>query len=341
MTSTGGDFMITIRPFDWSDNDYRIVIDIGNANYPDELDLPELLRHRDESRDQRYMLDRVIAEMDGEAVGSCSFGESMWNHLPGKFWTYAQVHPDFQGGGVGSAIHRHVLELLSEKKPTILDSWTREDKSEAVRFLTKRGYEQVMREQSSRLALSDFRPRDFADVVDRVSTSGIRIVPLTELRDQDPEWQRKLWELDWVLTQDVPDVDAPTKRPFEVYCRQTFGKPSFFPEGFFVALDGGEYVGLTMLERGLADPTKLHTDLTGVVPSHRRRGIATALKVSALARAKATEALYVETDNEENNPMLALNVRLGFRPTPGWLHMRKRLEGAGMGQNAPSTEAGQ
>jgi mycothiol synthase len=321
--------MADIRPFDWGDDDYRTVIDINNANYPDDLDHPDLLKHRDNARDQNYMLDRVVAEVDGRPVGSASFGESMWTPVPGKFWIYVQVHPDHQRQGIGTAVYDHIVGALAEKKPAIFDSWTREDKTDAVRFLTKRGYEQVMRGENSRLTLEELDPAGFADVVDRVEKSGVRIVPLTELRLEDPEWQKKLWELEWVLSQDVPDVDEPKKRTFEVFCRQTFATPTFFPEGIFVAIDGGEYVGISMLERNLADPTKLHTDLTGVVRSHRRRGVATALKVHALTKAKTTGVTFVETDNEEHNPMFTLNLKLGFKPTPGWLHMRKKPALAG------------
>jgi len=325
--------MSNIRPFNWNDEDYGIVIDIANAVFPDELDLPELLKHRDNARDQNYMLERVILEVDGKPVGTSSFGESMWTPIPGKFWIYVQVHPDHQRKGYGKAIYDHVVGVVSEKKPTILDSWTREDKTDAISFLTQRGYEQVMRGQNSRLTLAAFDPSGFADVVERVSESGIRIVTLAELRENDPEWRKKLYELDWLLSLDVPEIDEPKKREFEVYCRQTFDKPTFFPEAFFVALDGDEYVGVSMLELNLADPTKLQTDLTGVVRSHRRRGIATALKVRSLSKAKTTEAQYVDTDNEEKNPMYTLNVKLGFKPTPGWLHMRKTM-GAAAGETS-------
>jgi mycothiol synthase len=320
-----GKTMPEIRKFDWSDEDYRVLVDIANANFPDELDCVELAKHRDNARDQSYMLERVVAEVDGEPVGSASFGQSMWTPLPGKYWLYVQVHPDRQRQGYGTAIYDHVIEVLSEHDPTILDSWTREDKTDAVSFLRSRGYVQVMRGQNSRLTLETFRPGDFSDTVDRVLSSGIRIVPLKELREEDPEWREKLWELDWLLSQDVPEIDEPKKRSFEVYQRQTFDKPTFFPEGFFVALDGDDYVGLSMLEKNLADKTKLQTELTGVVRSHRRRGIATSLKVHALSKARETGVLYVETDNEENNPMYLLNIRLGFEATAGWLHMRNTL----------------
>jgi GNAT superfamily N-acetyltransferase len=317
--------MLNIRPFDWSDHDYAALIEINNANFPDELDLPELLKHRDESRDKNYMLDRVTAEQDGSVVATASFGESMWTPMPGKYWIYVQVHPAHQRRGVGTAVYDHVVDALVERAPKILDSWTREDQTDAVAFLSKRGYVQVMRGQNSRLTLAELDPDRFTDVVERVAESGVRIVPLTDLMKSDPAWREKFYELDWVLSLDVPEVDEPKKRTFEVFCKQTFETPTFFPEGVFVALDGDEYVGMSMLERNLADPSKLHTDLTGVVRSHRRRGVATALKIHALSKARTTGAAYVETDNEENNPMYLLNVKLGFKPTPGWVHMRKDM----------------
>ena len=324
--------MADIRPFNWSDEDYQTLIDINNAIFPDELDLPELLKHRDNARDQNYMLERVVAEVAGRPAGTASFGESMWTPIPGKFWLYIQVHPDHQKQGVGTAIYDHIVGALAEKEPTILDSWTREDKADAVSFLTKRGYKQIMRGQNSRLTLAEFDAWKFADVVERVKASGIRIVPLLQLKEEDPDWRKKLWELDWLLSLDVPEVDEPKKREFEVYCKQTFDKPTFFPEGFFVALDGDDYVGVSMLELNLAEPTKLQTDLTGVIRSHRRKGIATALKIHALSKAKTTEAEYLDTDNEENNPMYTLNAKLGFKPTPGWVHMRNDMRGEAAGE---------
>ncbi|MEA3408886.1 MAG: hypothetical protein U9Q95_00905, partial [Candidatus Eisenbacteria bacterium] len=65
------------------------------------------------------------------------------------------------------------------------------------------------------------------------------------------------------------------------------------------------------------------TGLTGVVRSHRRKGIATALKVHGFSRAKEHGARWIETDNEEKNPMFELNLRLGFKPTPAWTEYRR------------------
>ena len=42
--------------------------------------------------------------------------------------------------------------------------------------------------------------------------------------------------------------------------------------------------------------------------------------------AQAYGAQWIETSNEENNPMLQLNLRLGFQPAPAWLSFEKRLD---------------
>ena len=50
-------------------------------------------------------------------------------------------------------------------------------------------------------------------------------------------------------------------------------------------------------------------------------------------------ATIVETDNEENNPMFDLNMRLGFRPVPAWTEYRRPFEGAGARDATAPAEA--
>jgi hypothetical protein len=83
---------------------------------------------------------------------------------------------------------------------------------------------------------------------------------------------------------------------------------------------------MSCLWRHAAGRHKLNTGLTGVLRSHRRRGIATALKVCAMSFARDYGAIEVDTDNEENNPMLQLNYQLGFRSLPAELTLHKTLE---------------
>lgn len=94
---------------------------------------------------------------------------------------------------------------------------------------------------------------------------------------------------------------------------------------WIVALAGEQWVGLSVLTHDMAKPDEAATVLTGVVNSHRRRGIATALKVAVFKRARQACIRRITTQNEENNPMLQLNLRLGFREGSAWVLYRKEL----------------
>jgi len=106
--------------------------------------------------------------------------------------------------------------------------------------------------------------------------------------------------------------------------QQIFENAAFIPEAFFVALDQGRYVGMSNLTNENDDPTRLATDYTGVLPSHRRRGIATALKLHCLEYAKANGVKMITTSNDSTNPMYQLNLELGFKPTPAALYFELR-----------------
>ena len=85
-------------------------------------------------------------------------------------------------------------------------------------------------------------------------------------------------------------------------------------------------MGLSTLSKDLANPKRLWVGITGTLRSHRRKGIATALKLKTIQYAIDYGAEWIQTGNEENNPMYDLNVMLGFKPMPAWLEMRKILE---------------
>jgi GNAT superfamily N-acetyltransferase len=84
----------------------------------------------------------------------------------------------------------------------------------------------------------------------------------------------------------------------------------------FVALDDGSVVGYARLyETGL--PHRLEHGLTAVRRSHRRRGLATALKQAQIRWAAGHGYRELVSDMVEGNaPMRAVNERLGYRPLP-------------------------
>jgi len=83
--------------------------------------------------------------------------------------------------------------------------------------------------------------------------------------------------------------------------------------GIFVARDGETIVGLTYLLRRPGGDAEVGD--TGVLGSHRRRGIGRVLKLMATRYGVETGLRYIYTDNRSDNEgMLAINTELGFVP---------------------------
>jgi GNAT superfamily N-acetyltransferase len=310
-----------------TDADYEAVAAIWTANWPEYPKTAEMYRYAAETRDPTSPFGRLVAEDDGDIVATGYFLAETDSEASDKFLLYVQVDPAHHGRGTGTALFDAVMEHLSEHDPAILQSFTRDDHEAGIVFLKKRGFQVSMKEQDSELDLSTFESAKFAGVVESVRESGIEIVPASELSKRDPDWMKKTWELHGEIIRDVPDDDVLVNMPFEEFAK-TFDHPEFIPEGYFLALEGDRYIGMSSVWNRGVKKDEVYTRLTGVVRSHRRRGIATALKVRAHEFAKSTGAKVITTDNEENNPMYDLNVQLGFVPTRAWLQFRKELGGA-------------
>jgi GNAT superfamily N-acetyltransferase len=319
-----------------SDADYEATAEIWTSNWPENPKTAEMYRISTEALAPGCLLARLIAEDDGGIVGTGYFREESDNVADGKFLVYAQVRPGRTGLGVGATLFDALVERLGEHDPQVLSSFTREDNLVAVTFLEKRGFHVSLREQDSELDLSTWDASEFEDTERSVRESGIVILSAAELAEADPDWKLKSWELHGEIIPDVPDDDLLTNEPYEQFAK-SFEHPDFIPEGYFIALDGDRWVGMSSVWDRRVKPRTFYTRLTGVVRSHRRRGIATALKVRAHEFARSMRAATVETDNEENNPMYDLNLKLGFRPTKAWLQFRKELGAQARGQTTNRT----
>jgi len=315
---------MTIRPFNYSDEDYVALSSTLNAIWPDRPMVPQAMKERDKRRDPNYFFQRLVVESGGEiiAVGGC--GESDWTHVPGKFFVNVQVHPDHQRQGIGTTLYDRIMSDLAERSPAIFESHAREDRPEGMDFLERRGYRRTLKDQMSQLLVADFDPAPFAWTSGQLEKVGVEIRTVAELVADGVEWEREMWELEYELLQDVPTDDPVTKQPFERWL-DWHTHPSFIPEAYFIAIKDGRFIGVTSLWQSMAEKDMLHTELTAVVRDLRRKGIATALKVRAIEFARERGARAIKTENEENNPMYDLNVRLGFRPIPAWWTYRKEL----------------
>ncbi len=320
--------MLTISEFVPSEEEYTGLVEMVNGAWPDEPTTVAAVKHRDASRSPDRYFRRVIGRVGERIVAAGTGAESSWSYRPGKYHIDIDIHGAFECEENRAGIYAALVDVLCQREPApvLFTANAREDRPDQVRFLTERGFSPVMRFPRSRLDVNDFDFKPYTGLSERVESGGIAICSLAELMKQDPEWQRKLYDLDWDGAQDEPSPEPITRLPFDEYVQRCFGGPDFLPEGNFIAVDRDEYVGLSGLDKDLARPDHLETGFTCVLRSHRRRSIATALKLKAIAFAREYGAKTIDTGNEENNPMYQINLRLGFRPRPAWSDYHKEID---------------
>ena len=97
-------------------------------------------------------------------------------------------------------------------------------------------------------------------------------------------------------------------------------------DAWSVALDQGEYVGMTELWSNQADPDLFEIGVTGLLRSHRRRGIAIALKLRGIEFAQERGTRELRTWNaSDNRIILEVNRRLGFVCRPAHIAYVKKM----------------
>ena len=309
---------IAIRPF--TPDDYPAMVAVNNAVFTEHRNTVEEWQFNDAHRDPKCHFARYVAERDGEIVALAECGNSPMMFHPRKFSVGVTVHPEWQGQGIGTALYDHVVAALDAFSPLSLRGNTRECWPQSLRFLETRGFAERMRSWESRLDVAAFDPTPHAGAEAHAAAHGIDIATYAELV-ADPDHRRKLYDLDCDLGRDVPSPEPFTPPSYEWYVERVFGDPDLLPDAWFVAIDGatGQYVGMSQLWDSQASDD-LYNGLTGVRRSHRRRGIALALKLRGIAYARAQGRPTIKTWNESNNrAMLAINEALGFVKQPAWI----------------------
>ncbi|HET7759422.1 MAG TPA: GNAT family N-acetyltransferase [Gaiellaceae bacterium] len=209
--------------------------------------------------------------------------------------TYAmvRVHPEARGRGIGSALLEAARERTRELGCDAL--WGRVRDVHSFAFVDRRGFREIVRDI----------------VVQREVEPGEGEVAggIVELRE---EHLRAAYD---VCVETIAEVHAPLPaetRPFDEWLEHELRDPAVA----FVALDGEEVVGYARLHT-CGVPHRLEHGLTAVRRSHRRRGLATALKRAQIRWAADHGFRELRTDTVEGNTgMRAVNERLGYLPLP-------------------------
>lgn len=320
----------SLRPFRASEQEYGALASLIRAVSPEgRPESSEDLRREDLDWPDSSLLQRVAVYTSSEemvAAGTCF--QAYWLDSPLTIYLKFDVQPDHPQVQILPVLFEGLQGLLVEHGCDFrrLVARAREDDCDRVRFLVENGFQEEMRSPASSLFVADFEESVGERARTRLAQSNVRLITLAELRDEEPDWKRKLRDLRWEIVRDVPSTEPFAKPTLAEFEAMVLNDPALDEEAFFIAqAEDGALIGMSNLWRNDPEGERLDTGLTGVLRTHRRRGIATALKVHTIKYAQASGAETIETSNEEESPMYALNLKLGFKPKPAWVDYTREM----------------
>lgn len=316
---------LILRPFTPTDAEYEALVKLRNSVITENKSTVAIWKHGDANRDPEKLFRRVVVERDGELIAYGQYGETTF--FADAFFLEANIHPEQTDAELTTRLFDHMATALKVHQPSKTFSFVRENEALKIDWLEENRFELDSKDMESSLEVAPFDPAPYLNLLDKVAAEGIEILSVTELQNRDPDWQRQLYELDYILCRDVPTPVPIQKRPFPQFVKNEYEHPNFLPDGWFIALDGGrnngQYIGMCALFKLGGETETIGNGITGVIRSYRRRGIATALKVHAIRYAQSIGTKNILSGNEENNPMYQINLMLGFKLLPATLIYQK------------------
>jgi len=310
---------VAVRPYA-ADDEERLLAIMRAAEPDNPPPMPGYIAHMlDALSEEQVAID--VAEA-GAAVAGFALTTRYFDAAdPGAYTLQIVVEPEQRGHGAGRALYDRASAILHDWRAERIYTSVRDDGGPGQGFAERRGFESTGRiTRSSRLSTSTANLEKTQAAAARVAAQGIRIVTL---RDMESDRIQDVYRAMNEATKDMPSSEQSTDLPFGLWRAAFLDSPGGGAERFWVALDGETVVGvapLTLLGGGAATNA-----FTGVVRSHRGRGIARALKLATIEWARANGVDYIYTGNDSDNaPMLAVNRDLGYEQLPPSIEMVKK-----------------
>ena len=317
------------RPFE--DRDREAWIDERNTWYgPMEQGSAEEWRIWETMTPDDSRLRLVVEDASGRLAAMADVSDGgAFRHPDGAQSGGVSVARADRGKGIASALLAVVVdEAIRRKAPRFL-AGVSDAHRDAMEWATKRGFREIGRRIEAYVELGTFDPSSFGARVDAVRRSGITFRTIEEIldgRDAESKEQfiRELHDAERPMWEDIPWATPTPHWPLERFRQLGFESGQMIPDASIVAYDGETIAGLTTT--GKRESLDGYTWMTGVGRDYRGRGLATAIKVEALSRAKAKGLRAMLTTNDEpNKAMREINSKLGYQTLPAHIQLEKPL----------------
>lgn len=315
-----------VRPF--VERDYAPMSRLHSVNSPEFPSTPEEERYWDQAFAAPHLLNEkwVVEERgSGAVVAVATLNHSPFAYDPTKFWVGVIVDPAHRREGVGRALASLLEAEAVAHHAACFWAVVRKDDARSLEFAHKQGFEEVRTTWMSILDLSEVPVSLGSDRLAALEREGIRFTTLAEEGPERPDVRQRLYDLLREASRDVPRMGDYTPITFEQFLRE-LENPGMIPEGYFIARYGEAYIGLTNVERDLAQANSLIVGFTATREAYRNRGIASELKRRSLEYARGRGVRYLRTFNDSlNQPIWAINEKMGFRRKVEWSDLERRF----------------
>lgn len=306
------------------ESDFPGIAAIETAIGPEAADPRQLAQRERLGRvDPKYPMHWFTAiAPDGTVAGFGMAGKADWLG-PDKCRMYIGVLPAYRGRGLGSRLLGYAEAVVAQYSPKSISVTCCGTDDESYQWGLRRGFSFVRQRTESVLDLTKFDPGRFADRVNRVVDQGIEMKVLP-FKQAEPYWG-ELYEISTVTFRDVPFTEADAESTsYETWLEEYF---STVGETLVVlAIDRGQVVGMTEVNLPTVEGQGAGIGYTGVLKSHRGRGLAWGVKIRGAQAAKEAGVKWIRTHNDPgNSAILAINDRMGFQWVPGPRILEKKL----------------
>lgn len=261
------------------------------------------------------IVHRIVATVGDDRVAGYGVAVHEAWQPDGEFYAWVGVLPGHRGQGLGRRLADNVADFLSGQHVSRLKSEVRDDDDVSQKFAQRAGFRHSLHLYASAIDVERFDETPFLGVLSDLEQQGIRFCSVADFGDDAPT-RARLHALNTITSRDIPGAEGP-EIPFDDFEKWVCGSTWYRPEGQLLAVDGDTWVGLCSIQL-LPAAQKAYNVMTGVLPAYRGRKIALALKVLAIRYARRAGARTLDTNNASDNaPMLAVNRKLGYVPSPG------------------------
>jgi GNAT superfamily N-acetyltransferase len=308
-----------------------IIRDIKAEDYAQLAEMLSLSRERPFSAEQLQKAGRGlkiwhtrVAVQDGDHIFGTYVLSQSESDGDGRYQINIDVQPQQQRQGIGTALYQDAVKFAQTNGLTSLYSYVYEKLAGGLDFSRKPGFASIRQALHSELDVAAFDERPFAHYLLGNEAHGYTFTTLAELGDNN-ENRRKLYELNKTCSADIPGRG--TFFTFADYCQRRFENPAYFPNGVVLALKDEQWIGMSAATYHQTG-NFVFNEMTGTLPTHRRRGLAVALKLMVVRFAQAMGAAVIRTFNDaENTGMLTVNRRLGYQFLPSSYTMELKFNG--------------